>query len=84
MKYWLFNKDPHNGFSQSLYNWVVWSPLYLNPPRFVSLLNWIIGELGDFSMYRLVVSVGRLKKNIWKIAEFQQFQQNIYSNKMVL
>ena len=30
MKYWLFNKDPYNSLLESLYNWVVFHPLY-NP-----------------------------------------------------
>ncbi len=27
-KYWLVNRDPYNGLLQSLYNWVVFHPLY--------------------------------------------------------
>ena len=26
--YWLVNRDPYNGLLQSLYNWVVFHPLY--------------------------------------------------------
>ncbi len=26
--YWLIDKDPYNGVLQSLYNWVVFHPLY--------------------------------------------------------
>jgi len=28
MKYWLFNRDPFIGLLQSIYNWVVFHPLY--------------------------------------------------------
>ena len=28
MKYWLVNRDPYNGLLYSLYNWVVFHPLY--------------------------------------------------------
>ncbi len=35
--YWLVNRDPYNGLLQSLYNWVVKSPIYPKQPGFFSL-----------------------------------------------
>ena len=40
--YWLVNKDPYNGLLQSLYNWVVFHPLYnpTNQGPFFRHKNW--------------------------------------------
>ena len=42
--YWLVNRDPYNGVVYSLYNWVVFHPLYTlnNHGALFSLLRWII------------------------------------------
>ena len=39
MKYWLFNTDPYKGLLQSLYNWVLFSPIQPNQPGLFSLLK---------------------------------------------
>ena len=38
--YWLFNRDPYNGFLQSPYNWVGCHPLYTTLNQGFGLLMW--------------------------------------------
>ena len=52
--YWLFNRDPYNGFWYSLYNWVGLNPknITLRQPGALFSWNWMVFSGKDFTLMR--------------------------------